>query len=94
MKTLYDAALPLRKSINKCEMWVFTGSLDTLSKDNCPEELYCFFRWVIQGLNSTLSTEEKCAEVHKRAMHLSQSIVSMCLTERQEQEVSSDQLYP
>ena len=31
VKTLYDAALLLRKSINKCEKWVFTGSLDTLS---------------------------------------------------------------
>ena len=48
----------------------------------CPEELYCFFRWVIQDPNSTLSAEEKCAEVHKRAMHLSESTVSMCLTER------------
>lgn len=25
MKTLYDAALILSKSINKCERWVFTG---------------------------------------------------------------------
>ena len=83
VKTLYDAALLLRKSINKCEKWLFTGSLDTLSKDNCPEELYCFFRWVIQGPNSTLSAEEKCAEVHKRVKHLSKSTVSICLTERQ-----------
>ena len=83
IKTLYDAALLLRKSINKCEKWVFTESLDTLSKDNCPEEPYCFFRWVIQGPNSTLSAEEKCAEVHKRVKHLSKSTVSICLTERQ-----------
>lgn len=83
MKTLYDAAVLLRESINKCKKWVFTGSLETLSKDNCPEELYCFYRWIIQGPNATLSVEEKCTEVHERAMHLAQTTVSMCLTERQ-----------
>lgn len=83
MKTLYDAALYLRKSINKSKKWVFEGSLETLSKDHFPEELYCFFRWVINGPNTTLSVEEKCNEIHKRAMSLEQSTVSMCLTERQ-----------
>lgn len=48
MKTLYDAAVLLRKSINNCKKWAFTGSLETLSKDNCPEELYSFYRWIIQ----------------------------------------------
>ena len=53
------------------------------SKDNFPEELYCVFRWVINGPNNTLSADKKCAEVHKRAMSLVQSTVSSCLTERQ-----------
>lgn len=83
MRTLYDAASILRKAINKSERWIFAGSLDTLSDDHCPEELHCFFRWIIQGPNTTLSNEGKCNEVHKRAMHLAQSTVSMCLTERQ-----------
>ena len=83
MKTLYDAAVLLQKAINNCKKWVFTGSLETLSKDNCPEELYCFYRWIIQGPNATLSVEEKSTEVHKRAMHLAQTTISMCLTERQ-----------
>ena len=83
MKTLYDAAVLLRKSINNCKKWVFTGSLETLSKDNCPEELYCFYRWIIQGPNVTLSVQEKSTEVHERAMHLAQTTISMCLTERQ-----------
>ena len=83
MNTLFNAALRLRKSISKSKKWVFGGSLDTLSKDHFPEELYCFFRWVINGPNTTLSTEEKCNEVHKRAMNLVQSTMSMCLTERQ-----------
>lgn len=62
---------------------MFEGSLETLSKDHFPEELYCFFRWVINGPNTTLSVEEKCNEIHKRAMSLVQSTVSMCLTEHQ-----------
>ena len=83
MKTLYDAALYLRKCINQSKKWVFEGSLEGLSKDHYPEELYCFFRWVINGPNTTLSVEEKSNEVHKRAMSLVQSTISMCLTERQ-----------
>ena len=82
MKTLYDAALLLRKSISKSKKWSFSGTLDAPS-ECCPEELYCFFRWVIQGPNSTLSAKEKCDEVHKRATHLAQNTVSMYLTERQ-----------
>lgn len=83
MKTLYDAALYLRKCINQSKKWVFKGSLEGLSKDHYPEELYCFFRWVINGPNTTLSVEEKSNEVHKRAMSLVQSTISTCLTERQ-----------
>ena len=49
MGTLYDAATHLRKVINSCKRWVFDGSLETLSKEHYPEELYCFFRWVING---------------------------------------------
>ena len=39
MKTLYDAATHLRKSITKSKKWVFHGSLETLCKDYFPEEL-------------------------------------------------------
>ena len=90
MKTLYDAAVLLRKSINRCKKWVFTGLLETLSKDNCPEELYCFYRWIIHGPIATLSTQEKSTEVHKRAMRLAQTTISMCLTERQVQNNKSE----
>lgn len=83
MKTLYDAALYLRKCINQSKKWVFKGSLEGLSKDHYPEELYCFFRWVINGPNTTLSVEEKSNEVHKGAMSLVQGTISTCLTERQ-----------
>ena len=46
-------------------------------------ESYSFFRWVTQGPNNSFSAEKKSDEVHKRAMSLAQSTVSMCLTERQ-----------
>lgn len=83
MKTLYNAAMYLRKVINKTKRWVFEGSLDTLSKENYPEEFYCFFRWVINGPRTQLSTDEKRKEVHKRTVNLVQSTMSMCLTEGQ-----------
>ena len=76
-----DAAMLLRKSIKKCK-WEFIGSLENVSDENISMELYSFFRWVIQGPN-LLSAEKKSSEVHKRAMSLTQSTVSMCLTERQ-----------
>ena len=82
-KTLYDAVLYLRKCINQSKKWVFEGSLEGVSKDHYPEELYCFFRWVINGHNTTLSVEEQSNEVHERAMSLVQSTISTCLTELQ-----------
>ena len=78
MKTLLDAAMLLRKSIKKCKKWEFIGS-----DENIPMELYSFFPWVIQGPNNLLSAKKKSSEVHKRVMSLTQSTVSMCLTERQ-----------
>lgn len=61
IKTLYAAALYLRKAFNKSKKWVFEGSLvGILSKDHFPEELYCFFRWVINGSNTAISIEGKC----------------------------------
>ena len=83
MKTLFDAAALLIKAIRKCKNWKFTGSLQNVTDKNLPMELYSFFRWVIQGPNNSLSAEKKPDEVHKRAMSLPQSTVSMCLTERQ-----------
>jgi hypothetical protein len=83
VKTLYNAALLLRKSINKCQKWVFTGSFDDLSSEHLPPELYSFCRWVIQGPNEHIPVEEKAFTVHKRALSLSQTVVSMCLTDRQ-----------
>ena len=83
MKTLFDAAAVFRKAIRKCKKWKFTGSLENISDQNLPMELYSFFRWVIQGPSNSLSVEKKSNEVHKRAMSLTQSTVSDCLTEQQ-----------
>lgn len=93
VKTLYDAASIIRKGILKSDRWIFDGSLDTLSHKHCPEELLCFFRWIIQGPNTIISDEGKCAEVHKRAMQLAQSTVSMCLSERQVKNKKSEVIY-
>ena len=49
MRSIYDTAAMLRKCINKCKSWVFTGRFDDISDEHLPKELYCFFRWVIQG---------------------------------------------
>jgi len=90
IKTLYDAAVLLRHCINKSKKWDFTGSLDNITDEQLPKELYSFFRWVIQGPKATLNAEEKSLEVHKRAVSLSQSTISMTLSERQAQNKKSE----
>ena len=92
MKTLYDAAALLRKSINKYKKWVFAGSLEDACSDNIQEELYSFCRWIIQGPNFELSTKEISEDVQKCAMSLAQTTVSMCLTERQKSNNKSETL--
>ena len=83
IKILYNAAAILRNCINKSKKWVFMGSLDSISDENLPQELYCFFRWLVQATRKTMNVEEKSTEVHKRAVSLSQSTISLTLTERQ-----------
>lgn len=78
MKILYDAAKILRNIINKMDKWSFSGSFTGVTEDkSVPNELYSFFRWVIRGPNSTLSTEKKDCEVNQHAMSLAQSTVFM-----------------
>ena len=92
MKTLFDTASISRKAINRSEKWVFSGSLDTMTHDHCPEELTHFFRWIIQDPNETLS-DEKCNEVHKRAMQLAQNTITLCLADRQVDNKRSKAVY-
>ena len=49
-----------------------------------------FYRWIIQGTKHELSAGEKSQEVFNRAMALSQTTVSMCLTERQVKNKKAD----
>ena len=49
MKSIYDAAAMLRNCISKCKSWLFTGRFDEIGDEHLPKELYCFFRWVVQG---------------------------------------------
>ena len=90
MKTLFDAAAIIRKSITKCRKWKFTGSLENLPDENVPAALFSFYRWIIQGTKHELSAGKKSEEVYNRAMALSQTTVSMCLTERQVKNKKSD----
>ena len=92
IKTLYDAAVLLRSCINRCKNWLFTGSLDNISDEHIPPELYCFFRWVVQGPTNTTNEPEKSCEVRKRVVTLAQSTVSLTLTERQTKNKKSEML--
>ena len=83
MKVLFDAAITLRKAINRSKRWEFTGTLEDASGDIVPEELYRFCIWLIQGPKTDRLRKEKTEDVKKRAMSLSQTAISMCLTERQ-----------
>ena len=85
MKTLYDAASVLRKALNNTEKWEFTGSLTDVTEKHLPKGVYSFFRWVVQGPNTTLTSDKKSSAVNQRATSLSQSTVSMFLSKRQAQ---------
>lgn len=50
MKVLFDAATTLGKAIHKSRRWEFAGTLEDVSHDVVPEELYRFSMWLIQGL--------------------------------------------
>ncbi|KXJ12359.1 hypothetical protein AC249_AIPGENE6720 [Exaiptasia diaphana] len=91
-KTLFKAASILRKAIAKSDMWTFTGSLHDVTEDNLPNELYSFFRWVIQGPRSVITEGEKDLEVHRRASSLSQSTIGMFLSDRQTKNKKSQKL--
>jgi len=67
MKTLFDAAAIIRKSITKCRKWKFTCSLKNLPNiANVPAELFSFYRWIIQGPKHELSAGKKSDEVYSR----------------------------
>ena len=90
MKTLFDAAAMIRKSITKCRKWKFTSSLKNRPDENVSAEFFSLYRWIIQGPKHELSAGKKCEEVYNRAMALSQTTVPMCLTERQVKNKKSD----
>lgn len=94
IKELFDAAATLRKAVNKCKRWEFSGSLENVVlSDIVPEELYLFCRWLIQGNNGSQFSPEKQQEVMKRATSLSQTIMSLCLSDRQVKNEHSEKLH-
>ena len=85
MKILYKAAAVLRNAIKKADRWNFSGSF-TVKDKQMPKELYSFFRWVLEGPNASLSTDQKSAQVNRHATSLAQSTVSSWLVVRQTSE--------
>ena len=83
MKVLYNAASVLRKAISKAKKWTFGGSLTDVTDEHLPKELYCFYRWVIQGSHTTLSTDKKSSQVNKHAVNLAHTTVTMFVSEQQ-----------
>ena len=83
MKVLYNAASVLRKAISKAKKWIFGGSLRDVTDEHLPKELYCFYRWVLQGSNTTLSTDKKSSQVNKHAVNLAHTTVTMFVSEQQ-----------
>ena len=89
MKTLFEAAKFLRRSISQCKNWVFTGSFQDLNSSHPAKELYSFCRWLISGPSNDINANNKSNEIHKRAMSLAQTAVSMFLTDRQKSSTKS-----
>ena len=83
MKILYNAASILRKAIGNAEKWKFSGSFSDVSEEHVPQQLYSFFRLVLQGPKTCLSSDKKSSEVSRNAMTLSETTVTMFLNERQ-----------
>jgi len=83
MMTLYNAARVLRSTIKNADNWTFSGSLTDMTEKQMPRELYSFFRWVLQGPNTTLSSDQKSTQVNKHAVSLAQSTMAMFLSDRQ-----------
>ena len=66
---LYSFSQP-RKAISKAQPWSFSGSLLAVDDEHLPKELYSFFRWVIQGPDTTLSSDAKSSYVNRNAISL------------------------
>jgi len=82
MKILYKAAAVLRNATKKADRWNFSGSF-TVKDNQMTKELYSFFRWVLEGPNTSLSTAQKYVQVNRHATSLAQSTVSSWLSDRQ-----------
>ena len=80
MMTLFSAASIFRKAIGKADKWAFTGSLSDVTSKQLLKELYCFYRWMLQGPHQTLFTDMKSSQANRHAFGLAQSTVTMFLS--------------
>ena len=68
VQTLMNAAVVLRRDIQKDQSWHVQGSFGDFK---LPEELYMFCRWVISGHERTLSKQKThfCGKVSMHCLH-------------------------
>eukprot|EP00794_Sanderia_malayensis_P000888 gene888-184_t len=78
-QTLMNAAMILRRVIQKDQSWHFKGSFDDFK---IPEELYMFCKWVISGHERALS-EKRTHLVDRSACIVAQHLMSAFKTDRQ-----------
>lgn len=67
-KIMFDANNTLRKVINRCQRWEFTGTLQDVNGDIVPKELYRFCIWPTQGPKTDKRRKEKTKEVKKHTI--------------------------
>ena len=92
LKTLFDAAKILRKSVIDSEKWEFTGDLTNANEKHVQNKLLHFFSWFIRGA-SDIKDEKKKILVEKRTQSLAQNAIYACLTPRQVLNKTSQAFY-
>ena len=81
--TRRDSKRGPRRRVTRRAVPAAANGLSDISKEHLPNELYSFYRWVLQGPQATLSTDCKSSEISKHATSLSQTTMTMFLSQRQ-----------
>lgn len=94
LNVLFQAANIIRSIVLESKPWHFDGSVPEDFSDIIPNELNSFFKWCIGGKRSILpEMKEKHDEVERRSRHMSQIMMSNCLSRRQVENKLSTQFY-
>lgn len=83
IKTLFEAAKILRKSILKHQKWKFKGSVGAEKQhDIVPVQLALLLKWCIGGRSQFNAGNVECEYVAKKAFVIGQTIMYECLSDR------------